>query len=203
MEVEEETHYLTSLRQQEEEEERESFLALSCTCKVVEYLQPVMSNELLCKFPDNSAFDFDYSQSSIWSPLVPRAYAPMDLDLDLDLDFATPRKLNFEMGLEVKNQNSLVEAGSGIKKKKKIPTATTCFNLNRSALKNKLMKRKKSKMVLASDFSPTPVNVNCNPIASKVWNKVLKAASKHFKKKKRDPMDHVRFSNYLRPDGNV
>ncbi|KAM1010572.1 hypothetical protein EV1_045523 [Malus domestica] len=202
MDVEEETYYLTSLRQQEEEEERESFLALSCACKVVEYLQPVMSNELLCKFPDNSAFDFDYSQSSIWSPLVPRAYAPMDLDLDLDLDFATPRKLNFEMGLEVQNQNSLVEAGSGIKKKK-IPTATTCFNLNRSALKNKLMKRKKSKMVLASDFSPTPVNVNCNPIASKVWNKVLKAASKHFKKKKRDPMVHVRFSNYLRPDGNV
>ncbi|KAB2610822.1 hypothetical protein D8674_018854 [Pyrus ussuriensis x Pyrus communis] len=206
MAVEDEAFSLTSLKQEEEEEERESFLALSSsTCKVVEYLQPVMSKELLCKFPDNSAFDFDYTQSSIWSPLVPRAYAPMDLDMDLDLDFWRPRKLNLEMGLGVKNQNSsLVDTGvgSGIKKKK-ISTTATCFNLNRSALKNKVMKRKKSKMVLASDFSPTPVKINCNPIASKVWNKVLKAASKHFKKKKRDPMDHVRLSNYLRSDGSI
>lgn len=39
---------------------------------VIEHLQCSMSNDLLCKFPDNSAFDFDYTQSSIWSPLVPR-----------------------------------------------------------------------------------------------------------------------------------
>lgn len=38
----------------------------------VEYLEPSMSRDLLCKFPDNSAFDFDYEQSGIWSPLVPR-----------------------------------------------------------------------------------------------------------------------------------
>ncbi|KAJ1271778.1 hypothetical protein BS78_06G152000 [Paspalum vaginatum] len=40
----------------------------------VEYLEPSMSRELLGKFPDPSAFDFDYSQSGIWSPLnkVPR-----------------------------------------------------------------------------------------------------------------------------------
>ncbi|CAL9144721.1 unnamed protein product [Musa hybrid cultivar] len=38
----------------------------------VEYLEPTMSRELLGKFPDNSAFDFDYSQSGIWSPLLPR-----------------------------------------------------------------------------------------------------------------------------------
>ena len=168
MAVEGETFSLTSLKQQEEE--RGGFLPLSCSCKVVEYLQPVMSKELLCKFPDNSAFDFDYTQSSIWSPLVPRAYAPMDFDMDVDLDFWRSRKLNFEMGLKVKNQNSsLVEAGAGSGiKKKKISTTATCFNLNRSALKNKVMRRKKSKMVLASDFSPTPVKVNCNPIASKV-----------------------------------
>ncbi|OEL21852.1 hypothetical protein BAE44_0017131 [Dichanthelium oligosanthes] len=41
----------------------------------VEYLEPSMSRELLGKFPDPSAFDFDYSQSGIWSPLnkIPRA----------------------------------------------------------------------------------------------------------------------------------
>ncbi|KAG8364542.1 hypothetical protein BUALT_Bualt18G0007900 [Buddleja alternifolia] len=39
---------------------------------VVEYLESSMARNLLGKFPDNSAFDFDYSQSSIWSPLLPR-----------------------------------------------------------------------------------------------------------------------------------
>ncbi|EEE61287.1 hypothetical protein OsJ_15371 [Oryza sativa Japonica Group] len=41
----------------------------------VEYLEPSMSRGLLGMFPDSSAFDFDYSQSGIWSPLnkVPRA----------------------------------------------------------------------------------------------------------------------------------
>jgi hypothetical protein len=43
----------------------------------VEYLEPSMSRELLGKFPDPSAFDFDYSQSGIWSPLnkLPRGGA--------------------------------------------------------------------------------------------------------------------------------
>ncbi|KAL3535293.1 hypothetical protein ACH5RR_003754 [Cinchona calisaya] len=41
---------------------------------VVEYLETSMSRDLLCKFPDNSAFDFDYSQSSLWSPLIHRKF---------------------------------------------------------------------------------------------------------------------------------
>lgn len=46
----------------------------------VEYLEPSMSRELVGKFPDNSAFDFEYSQSSIWSPLLPRDHhAPAPL----------------------------------------------------------------------------------------------------------------------------
>lgn len=43
---------------------------------VVEYLETSMSKDLLYKFPDNSAFDFDYAQSSIWSPLLPRPPPP-------------------------------------------------------------------------------------------------------------------------------
>ncbi|XP_052153248.1 uncharacterized protein LOC127771385 [Oryza glaberrima] len=44
----------------------------------VEYLEPSMSRGLLGMFPDSSAFDFDYSQSGIWSPLnkVPRPPPP-------------------------------------------------------------------------------------------------------------------------------
>lgn len=46
----------------------------------VEYLEPSMSLELLGKFPDNSALGFDYSQSGIWSPLLPRGrHAPASL----------------------------------------------------------------------------------------------------------------------------
>ncbi|KAF8080059.1 hypothetical protein N665_0978s0001 [Sinapis alba] len=61
------------------EEEKENCPLI--TTKIVEYLQPVMCQELLCKFPDNSAFGFDYTQSSLWSPLLPRNYAsPLDLN---------------------------------------------------------------------------------------------------------------------------
>lgn len=49
---------------------------------VVEYLQSIMSKELLGKFPDNSAFDFDYTQSSIWSPLIQRCKS-QDLDIEV------------------------------------------------------------------------------------------------------------------------
>lgn len=47
----------------------------------VEYLEPSMSEELLCKFPDASAFGFDYSRSGIWSPLVPHQQASFFSDV--------------------------------------------------------------------------------------------------------------------------
>ncbi|KAJ7964622.1 hypothetical protein O6P43_014408 [Quillaja saponaria] len=156
--------------------------------KVVEYLVPLMSKELLYKFPDNSAFDFDYSQSSIWSPLVTRAYCPIDLDLDL----ITPRKLTYEMGLELNGENSLKKVGSKIKKK---------FTNNGFHLLRKQQQQKKKKM--SSDLSPTPTRIKgtCNPIFVKGWNKVLKAASIQFKKRKmkKDPMVHVKLSKSKYP----
>ncbi|XP_061346519.1 uncharacterized protein LOC133292163 [Gastrolobium bilobum] len=164
----------------EEAQEEEQALVLNTT-KVVEYLEPLMSLELLCKFPDNSAYDFDYSQSTIWSPLVPRPYSPMDLDL------ITPSKLSYDMGLELLGaRNSVKKMGSKFRKKL---TATT-FNLNLDFIK----KQNKNKK-MASDISPTPPRIKgtCNPIIKKQWARALKAASKQFKrwKAKRDPIGHV------------
>ena len=141
----------------EEEEEAEERPLVLKTTKVVEYLEPVMSLELLCKFPDNSAYDFDYSQSTIWSPLIPRPYSPADLKL------VTPRKLSYDMGLEFLGaRSSAKKVGSKLRKK----VATTAFNLNLDFIK----KQNKNKK-MASDLSPTPPRIKgaCNPITKKVF----------------------------------
>ncbi|KAK4581933.1 hypothetical protein RGQ29_025188 [Quercus rubra] len=142
-----------------EKEEEETERLVMGTTKVVYYLEPLMSKELLCKFPDkSSAFNFDYTQSLIWSPLVPRAYSAMDLDSDFeDLDFMTPtnRKISFG-GVE------------------------------------------ESHLQHQEELKKLNINLNLN-----AWTKALKAASKHFKKKKKkDPTAHVKLSNNLR-DGNI
>ncbi|KAB1205166.1 hypothetical protein CJ030_MR7G022006 [Morella rubra] len=183
---------MTMSKAEEEKEGKESLVMVS-TIKVVEYLEPSMSKELLCKFPDNSAFDFDYTQSSIWSPLVNRAYSPMDLDFDLDI--IMPRKLSFGMGLDMDfgNKNQFKKAASNIKKK----TRTTALNINLN-----LLKMKHKRQIKSSEFSPSPMKNTGYPSTTKGWNKVLKAASKHFKKKKK--RDHTAYwkSNYL-GDGNI
>ncbi|KAK7306874.1 hypothetical protein VNO77_44834 [Canavalia gladiata] len=172
---------------QAQAEEEEQALMLETT-KVIEYLEPFMSLELLCKFPDNSAYDFDYTQSTIWSPLVPRPYSPMDLDL------ITPKKLSYDMGLGARC--SVKKVGSKLRNK----FAATAFNLNLNFLK-KHNKRKNKKVV--SDFSPAPFKGACNPIMNKRWARALKAASKQFKrwKMKRDPITHVRLPKSIK-DGD-
>lgn len=66
---------------------------------VVEYLQSIMCEQLVGKFPDNSAFDFDYTQSSIWSPLIQRRQG-QDLDIQVLSKSLSPtvleRKLKYD-----------------------------------------------------------------------------------------------------------
>ncbi|CAJ1964743.1 unnamed protein product [Sphenostylis stenocarpa] len=164
---------MESERKLEKEKEQDDQGVLLKTTKVVEYLVPKMSIELLCKFPDNSAYDFDYSQSTIWSPLLPTPCSPMDLDL------ITPKKLSYDMGLGARC--SVKKVGSKLRNK---------FNLNLHFI-NKHSKSKNKN--LPSDFSPTPFKGACNPIMNKRWARALKAASKQFKKWKikRDPIAHV------------
>ncbi|GMI66241.1 hypothetical protein HRI_000293400 [Hibiscus trionum] len=171
-------------------EEKQSLIMASA--KVVEYLEPLMSRELLCKFPDNSAFDFDYTQSSLWSPLIPRPYSPADLDSD---PIIIARNLEFGFGLELeKSKCSAKKFRPNLKKK----IATAAFNINLHLLRNKNKIRKN----IAPEFSPTPVKGSCAPIITKGWSKMLRAASKHFKRKKKESTVHMKIPNYLR-DSNI
>ena len=110
--------------------------------KVVYYMDPLMSKNLLQKFPDkSSAFDFNYSQSSIWSPFVPRLHSAIDLDIEY-FGFVTPKRKS----LGSKSKIKIVT--SNIKKKLKVAA-----NLVKSKAKhnNNNIKTK------TSEFYPSPL----------------------------------------------
>ena len=100
--------------------------------KVVYYMDPLMSKELL---PDkSSAFDFNYSQSqsSIWSPLVPRLHSAIDLDFEY-FGFVTPQRKSLGSKSKIK------KVTSNIKKKLKVTA-----NLVKSKAKHNNHKTKAS-----------------------------------------------------------
>ena len=134
-----------------ESDEKESLImSTPTTTKVVYFLKPSMSKALLCKFPDNSfAFDFDYTQSSIWSPLVPRLHSAMDLDIK-------PRNRRFSIGNGKKNK--LKKLTSNIKNKLNVTT----FNLNLNPFNNN--------KINPSHFSETPLKTTCYPPTTKVFS---------------------------------
>ncbi|XP_027072923.1 uncharacterized protein LOC113758204 [Coffea eugenioides] len=157
---------------------------------VVEYLESSMCRDLLSKFPDNSAFDFDYSQSSIWSPLIHRKFpstTPISNDRRNVLSCGLSRKLvyNDDEGL-----TKIKKVTANIKRKF---TDAVSDNL----LKYQKMRKRKRKNSL--DFTPCPSSKlpSTSPTPRKGWVKVLKAASKHFKKKskKRDSYTQINFSS--------
>lgn len=118
---------------------------------VVEYLGDSMSKDLLGKFPDYSAFDFDYSQSSIWSPLRKLA-SPQNDENDNENDMEDEE----EEGEKGENEGNLLlvdalkKATGGLKRK--VATGTHAFRDKIRMLK--LRKKKKA----AFDFSPAPVS---------------------------------------------
>ncbi|XP_052180751.1 uncharacterized protein LOC127793956 [Diospyros lotus] len=165
----------------------------------VEYLGDSISSELLCKFPDNSAFDFDYSQSSIWSPLLPHP-PPSSSD-----HLLTARVLSFDEAEEDDRRRMLVAAVKQVSANIKNKIAAALFGNSRTMkLRNKHGK-KKMKKAAASGFSPSPVSGKENaPTPSKGWSKILRVASKRFKKanRKKGPTSHLWLSNCLM-DGHV
>ncbi|KAL1562337.1 hypothetical protein AAHA92_04927 [Salvia divinorum] len=134
---------------------------------VVEYLESSMSNDLLYKFPDNSAFDFNYAQSSIWSPLLPRA-APLPSSAP-GSGGGVSRKLTYEVGLL---ENTKKIAG-------KIKRKFTDAVLNNVSGCTK-MKRRRRRSFRFSPVAPLRGHPSASP---KGWAKVMKGAANHFKKR--------------------
>ncbi|XP_051115320.1 uncharacterized protein LOC127240604 [Andrographis paniculata] len=130
---------------------------------VVEYLESAMSRDLLCKFPDNSAFDFDYTQSSIWSPLLPRPHNPHG-------GLQVSKRLSFNGGADGFLENTKKMA-AGIKRK----FADAMLNVNVGGgctrMKKKIRRKKTKRNSIG--FSPK----------SRAWDKVMEAAANYFKKK--------------------
>ncbi|KAL9159205.1 hypothetical protein ABFS82_08G118900 [Erythranthe guttata] len=144
---------------------------------VVEYLESSMSRDLLCKFPDNSAFDFDYAQSSIWSPLLPPPAADFSgrgLEVSRNLLFDETD----EVGLLENTRKMAVRM-----KKKLTDVVLDNISLCRTMKRKKKMKKRKS-----FGFSPVPSSrrLSSSSPTPKAWAKVMKAAANHFKKRKKN-----------------
>ncbi|PWA50209.1 hypothetical protein CTI12_AA427060 [Artemisia annua] len=170
--------------------------------KVIEYMLSSMSKELLCKFPDNSAFDFDYTQSSIWSPLVPHPSNPSSpLNTNgLQKKLSYEDEENEEDGASMmvkKFTENVVDKVSG-------SCVFSCFGAGCKIGNKKVgLKRRRSSFrglghLGSASSSTLGVDRACSsPIQNKGWKKVLKAATKQFKKtmKKKDSGAHLKLSS--------
>lgn len=217
---------MSKLSEEEEEYLRKAGAAAAsggAVVVVVEYLESTMSKELLGKFPDNSALDFDYTQSSIWSPLIPRRHFAQDLDFELlgqslfSYSSIEPTVIQRKLIYNEDNQEGFLGNSSNcntttiLKKltdsfKRKISTSVS--NNLKVYRDTKMMKKKKK--ANAFIFSPNAASFKGStnsPTPRKGWAKVLKAASGHFKKtgKKKDynGAAHMKLSNNYLAYSNV
>ncbi|KAK9749728.1 hypothetical protein RND81_02G146200 [Saponaria officinalis] len=167
---------------------------------VIRYVNPTMSNDLLCKYPDYSAFGFDYSQSGIWSPLVPRFQSLSCLSTKSP---ELKRKISFDDdgdgecggvgGCNVLGKNQFL----GFKKKVCGIGSKLNDNLKmkKKFLKSDCGNNSKSRVSDFSTSSPTP--------SKKGWKKALKMTSKQFKKKRdhhqihHNPKSRITLADYL------
>ncbi|KAI3737400.1 hypothetical protein L2E82_27401 [Cichorium intybus] len=197
------------------EEERESLMINSygggiSAVKVVEYMISSMSTELLCKFPDNSAFDFDYTQSSIWSPLVPHPSNPSSPAPDLQ------RKLSYDdddhggdgtVWHNSSGGDTMSKLTENVKNKIADSCVFSCFKIHHKISNKKTTMKRRSGSFrgynhfgsMCSNSSGVVADPACSsPIQSKGWKKVLKAASKQFKKtmKKKESGAHLKLSHF-------
>ncbi|GAB4848215.1 hypothetical protein Ancab_002882 [Ancistrocladus abbreviatus] len=147
---------------------------------VVQYVESSMSTQLLCKFPDKSVFDFDYSQSALWSPLV-RRYQSLSY-CDEYAGKPTPKtpKMKRKLPFDNDDQKPIFNGFSLSKIKKKIAMLSLTLNF-RTSLK----------------FKSHSADLTRTPSSRKGWGKTLKATSTKFKKKKDGTM-HVKLSDFLR-----
>lgn len=142
--------------------------------KVVEYMLSSMSNELLTKFPDNSAFDFDYTQSSIWSPLVPHPSNPNSPASELQ------RSLSFDDDEEWADEGmmSMKRFSENVKDTISGSCLLSCFRMKHKVGNKKVvvMKRRKSSFrgfdQLGSNWKNSSNLVGDSGCSSPIQNKV-------------------------------
>ncbi|KAL4559781.1 hypothetical protein LXL04_031927 [Taraxacum kok-saghyz] len=203
------------------EEERESLMVSRygggmSAVKIVEYMISSMSIELLCKFPDNSAFDFDYTQSSIWSPLVPHPSNPsspapeLQKKLSYDDEDLAGDGIVWHSSNDGETMRKLTE---NVKHNIADSCMFSCFKVHHKVSRKKTtMKRRSGSFrgcnplgLICSNSSGVVADPSCSsPIQSKMkqgWKKVLRAASKQFKKtlKKKEAgahLNHFKLSEY-------
>ncbi|CAM0903923.1 unnamed protein product [Alopecurus aequalis] len=138
----------------------------------VEYMGQSMSRNLLGKFADSSAFDFDYSQSGIWSPVnkIPSA-SPASGGAG-SRDFLIAKwKRRARAGSRLKTKDAPAGGGCG-----------------RSRWRRRRLRRDGSFLDLHETGMPkldlSPPMASPSP-AKEGWRRVLKAAIRKFKARQR------------------
>ncbi|XP_077242804.1 uncharacterized protein LOC143883331 [Tasmannia lanceolata] len=177
---------------------------------IVEYLDPSMSRGLLSKFPDNSAFDFDYSQSGIWSPLLPhgncstpnspvrkRRRLEKESEKMLEDEF---KKVNMKLKKSLNSGSPLFDfdhsqsgiwsplvrhghcsiSATPVGKRRKVADGLEKILEDKFKMVNMKIKKSFTKKK-GLDFSESPVQKSA---PRKGWSKMLRAATKRFKKQK-------------------